>query len=71
MKCTRAIGIALAVAAVLACAAAVRLMMIQRLPDGTLALGLAVALGTSGMVLILIQRRMTRRGQRVLANRWR
>lgn len=69
MKWTRLIGVMFAAAAVLAVLAGVRLIVLHRVPDGTLSLGLAVALGTSGIMLMLVDRQMPRRSQRVLANR--
>lgn len=66
MKWTRAIGVALATSAVLALVAGIRLMLIDRVPDGTLLLGLAVALGTSGVMLLLVDRQMARRSERAL-----
>ena len=59
MKCVRVIlGIALLAAAALSLAAGIRLIVAHRLPDGTLSLGFAVALGTCGVVWLLIERRI-------------
>ncbi len=61
------VATALMAAAVLALFAGVRLILADRIPDAALSLGLAVALGTSGAMMLLIERRMAHRQPRVPA----
>lgn len=58
MKYVRVLpGMTCVVLAILATVTAVWFIVVDRLPDGALAAGLAVALGTSGVMWILVERR--------------